>query len=779
MSVANPAGGTAVAWVVSTIRDALGLQQRILEGGGGGSGAGEEGGGVNLSACAFKGARVRGPATLRVEAGVEAAAAAAPRGLVPCARCCVAVHAGACADGVAACGAAGHHDGDGVMVCSGDHHAAVAADVAATAAAAARRAGGSGDVTWEAASALMHGRDMAAASAVWEVPVPALLAMVARAAAAAVGADGSVVGASVNAASQAAVLVTLLLAHLADRATGGSVPVPSVVGGAVAAAIQVASGSGAMGVVTTYGIVPPPAPPAAPAVGQPRGVRVDDAGYDGAGGVGPLDADAPWASTTIVRQAQRVAATLAALPAGSTVSKLASPSAPAVRRGRPAAASRVAAANGGAGASTWASSPPPPPPPPSQARASKASSTLPPLLPPPPPASSLPPDVVDGDADDGGEGNPPLAVQDGGEGEGGVAADGAPLVWVMPQPDAVEASYGTWPPLPPATAAALRALVEEVSVAEAADAALTEAEVGAAALDGAPPWVRSKLAVVRLAGEAVLAARGGSGGGESGGRMVDVAALRCVLCRRAGEGDLSGADGGPFLPVALTQRGATPAFLHLLCAVASPEFIMDDAGRLYFAARAIKRSRFLRCKACNAPGATVGCLVAACSASFHAPCGLAGGLLSLTHRDLFCPRHHTPAIMAQVRHGRSGGGGSGGSVGGTGNGEVPAPEPAPAADNTGSDGTPVVAPPAAAPAAGTRRGRPAWSGTTPTADDVAAAAAGLLMAGAAAADGPEPAKRPRVGGGDDEGAAAAAPDAGGPRIRLRLRVGASGAPTEA
>ena len=67
------------------------------------------------------------------------------------------------------------------------------------------------------------------------------------------------------------------------------------------------------------------------------------------------------------------------------------------------------------------------------------------------------------------------------------------------------------------------------------------------------------------------------------------------------------------------------AYVHLNCALYSPEVYVNAQGNLCNAAQAILRGRKLSCTGCNSRGATVGCVVENCSKNFHLRCARESG----------------------------------------------------------------------------------------------------------------------------------------------------------
>ncbi|DBA03266.1 TPA: hypothetical protein N0F65_011625 [Lagenidium giganteum] len=127
----------------------------------------------------------------------------------------------------------------------------------------------------------------------------------------------------------------------------------------------------------------------------------------------------------------------------------------------------------------------------------------------------------------------------------------------------------------------------------------------------------------------------------------------CALCR---QGDTaSKADGknkdaaatsieGPFLdaPVRLQypDKPGETVYVHMNCALHSPEVYVKSNGSFCNLTRAIKRGRQLKCSKCKVNGATVGCVVEKCRCNFHLRCAVEnGGEFIGSPYTLYCKAH--------------------------------------------------------------------------------------------------------------------------------------------
>lgn len=66
--------------------------------------------------------------------------------------------------------------------------------------------------------------------------------------------------------------------------------------------------------------------------------------------------------------------------------------------------------------------------------------------------------------------------------------------------------------------------------------------------------------------------------------------------------------------------GISRVWVHLNCAVWSPEVYFAGLGRLKNVRAALCRGRLLKCSRCGRPGATIGCRVDRCPKTYHLPC---------------------------------------------------------------------------------------------------------------------------------------------------------------
>ena len=91
----------------------------------------------------------------------------------------------------------------------------------------------------------------------------------------------------------------------------------------------------------------------------------------------------------------------------------------------------------------------------------------------------------------------------------------------------------------------------------------------------------------------------------------------CVLCGDVGDGEPNGC--GRLLNVGIDQ------WVHINCALWSPEVVESPDGGLVNLDRAVARGAELACDSCDAPGATVGCHHLGCTAKLHFRCAQAAG----------------------------------------------------------------------------------------------------------------------------------------------------------
>ncbi|GMF33844.1 unnamed protein product [Phytophthora fragariaefolia] len=101
---------------------------------------------------------------------------------------------------------------------------------------------------------------------------------------------------------------------------------------------------------------------------------------------------------------------------------------------------------------------------------------------------------------------------------------------------------------------------------------------------------------------------------------------------------------GPFIdaPVRLkySDKPNESVYVHLNCAVHSPEVYVKADGLIMNLPKAIKRGRQLKCTGCHQLGATVGCVVAKCRRNYHLRCAVeSGGEIDGTTYALYCKPH--------------------------------------------------------------------------------------------------------------------------------------------
>ncbi|KAG7394919.1 hypothetical protein PHYBOEH_004476 [Phytophthora boehmeriae] len=101
---------------------------------------------------------------------------------------------------------------------------------------------------------------------------------------------------------------------------------------------------------------------------------------------------------------------------------------------------------------------------------------------------------------------------------------------------------------------------------------------------------------------------------------------------------------GPFIeaPVRLkyADKPQESVYVHLNCAVHSPEVYVKADGLIMNLPKAVKRGRQLKCTRCHKFGATVGCVVAKCRRNYHLRCAVeSGGEIDGTTYALFCKPH--------------------------------------------------------------------------------------------------------------------------------------------
>ena len=119
---------------------------------------------------------------------------------------------------------------------------------------------------------------------------------------------------------------------------------------------------------------------------------------------------------------------------------------------------------------------------------------------------------------------------------------------------------------------------------------------------------------------------------------------RCALCHTAGDRK----DQGRLLPC------GEDTWVHTNCAVWSAETYEDDEGRLHEVYRALSRGKKVICGHCGESGATVGCCISSCTASFHFKCAVRSRCRMLINKQVYCTKHkknakHTSAVMQTSR----------------------------------------------------------------------------------------------------------------------------------
>ncbi|TMW60638.1 hypothetical protein Poli38472_000680 [Pythium oligandrum] len=146
-------------------------------------------------------------------------------------------------------------------------------------------------------------------------------------------------------------------------------------------------------------------------------------------------------------------------------------------------------------------------------------------------------------------------------------------------------------------------------------------------------------------------------------KIAEVPALKvCGLCRQGDttdpEAESSSKRGkrstkadagvtsveGPFIeaPVRLqlADKSTQLVYLHMNCALHSPEVYVKPDGTFCNLQRAIKRGRQLKCTSCKEVGATVGCVVEKCRCNYHLRCAVeSGGEFIGSPYTLYCKSH--------------------------------------------------------------------------------------------------------------------------------------------
>lgn len=90
----------------------------------------------------------------------------------------------------------------------------------------------------------------------------------------------------------------------------------------------------------------------------------------------------------------------------------------------------------------------------------------------------------------------------------------------------------------------------------------------------------------------------------------------------------------------LQDKSTEMVFVHLNCALHSPEVYVKTNGVFCNLPRALKRGRQLKCSKCKETGATVGCVVAKCRCNYHLRCAIeSGGEFIGSPYSLYCKDH--------------------------------------------------------------------------------------------------------------------------------------------
>lgn len=137
-------------------------------------------------------------------------------------------------------------------------------------------------------------------------------------------------------------------------------------------------------------------------------------------------------------------------------------------------------------------------------------------------------------------------------------------------------------------------------------------------------------------------------------KVIVPAVKACALCHRKEEKSKDGkpAIEGPFIeaPVRFKNQDKSneQVYLHLNCALHSPEVYVKPDGTFCHLVQAIKRGRQLPCTKCKGRGATVGCVVDKCRRNYHLRCAVeSGGEFIGSPYTLYCmehaeEKHHEP-----------------------------------------------------------------------------------------------------------------------------------------
>lgn len=105
----------------------------------------------------------------------------------------------------------------------------------------------------------------------------------------------------------------------------------------------------------------------------------------------------------------------------------------------------------------------------------------------------------------------------------------------------------------------------------------------------------------------------------------------CVLCKTMG-------DGSPAMEGRLLYCGQND-WIHANCALWSAEVFEEIDGSLQNVHSAISRGKMIKCAACEAKGASVGCCAKNCSETYHYACARNQSCAFLDDKRVFCPPH--------------------------------------------------------------------------------------------------------------------------------------------
>ncbi|KAI5645789.1 SET domain-containing protein [Phthorimaea operculella] len=105
----------------------------------------------------------------------------------------------------------------------------------------------------------------------------------------------------------------------------------------------------------------------------------------------------------------------------------------------------------------------------------------------------------------------------------------------------------------------------------------------------------------------------------------------CVLCKVTG-------DGSSPMEGRLLYCGQND-WIHANCALWSAEVYEEIDGSLQNVHSAISRGKMIKCAACEAKGASVGCCAKNCSETYHYTCARKEGCAFMDDKRVFCPAH--------------------------------------------------------------------------------------------------------------------------------------------